>query len=94
VHVVASEEARKFVAERGGRLFVRPRVSGCCHPVRWLEASTEADPRITFRRVARDGMEVWAPVGLRRLPDELEVGVRRFPRRHLEAYWDGCAWIV
>ncbi len=39
-------------------------------------------------------MEVWAPVGLVRLPAELHVEVRRFLRRRVEAYWDGCAWIV
>jgi hypothetical protein len=36
---------------------------------------------------------VLVPASLARLPDELHVEVRRFPRR-VEAYWNGCAWIV
>jgi hypothetical protein len=39
------------------------------------------------------GFELFVPVTLRRLPDELHVEARRFPRR-IEAYWNGCAWIV
>ena len=31
---------------------------------------------------------------LRELPDELHVELKRFPRRHVEAYWNGCAWLV
>jgi hypothetical protein len=29
-----------------------------------------------------------------REPTELEIDVRRFPRRRVEGYWDGCVWIV
>ena len=94
MRVVASEEARRYVADHGGLLFVWPRSSACCRSVTWLDSATEPDPSRTFRRVARNGMEVWAPVGLVRLPAELHVEVRRFLRRRVEAYWDGCAWIV
>jgi hypothetical protein len=31
---------------------------------------------------------------LMREPDELELGVRRFPRPHVQGYWNGCVWIV
>jgi len=94
VRVVASEEAQRYVAEHGGRLFVRPRSAACCRSVAWLDTATEPNARTVFRRVAENGIEVWAPAGLKRLPDMLEVELRRFPRRHVEAYWDGCAWIV
>jgi len=39
------------------------------------------------------GFELYVPAALGRLPDELHVEARRFPRR-IEAYWNGCAWIV
>jgi hypothetical protein len=39
--------------------------------------------------VATEPFDVWLPVGLRP-PAELHVGVRRFPRRRLAAYWNGC----
>jgi hypothetical protein len=39
------------------------------------------------------GFELLVPGDLARLPDTLEIEARRFPLR-VEAYWDGCAWIV
>ena len=39
--------------------------------------------------MADDAFEIWAPARLARLPSELHVEVRRFPRRRVEAYWDG-----
>jgi hypothetical protein len=31
--------------------------------------------------------------GFRKLPDELHVVLRGFPRR-VGAYWDGCPWVL
>jgi hypothetical protein len=39
------------------------------------------------------GFELLVPRNLARLPDRLDIVARRFPLR-VEAYWDGCAWIV
>jgi hypothetical protein len=39
-----------------------------------------------------DGFELHVPADLR-LPAELHLEARRFPRR-VEAYWNGCAWVV
>jgi len=93
VLIVASDEARKYVAERGGRLYVWLSTSACCHPVPRLDSATEPKTDREFRRVAEDDFEVWAPLNAR-LPNELHVEVHRFPRRRVEAYWDGCAWVV
>jgi hypothetical protein len=94
VRLVASPEARRFIAERGGRLFIWPRSSRCCRSVAWLESATEPGRGLAFRRAAEDDFQVYVPARLARLPDELHVEVRRFPRRRIEAFWDGCAWIV
>jgi hypothetical protein len=94
MRVVASVEAREYIAERGGRLYVWPTSSACCHPVPRLECGTDAKGDREFRPVADDEFEIWAPARIARLPSELHVEVRRFPRRRVEAYWDGCAWIV
>ena len=94
MRLVASPEAVNYVLERGGQLFVRLRSSRCCRGVTWLETSTNPDPRRDWRKVADETIEVFVPAGLQRLPEELHVAVRRFPRRHVEAYWDGCAWVV
>ena len=93
MRVVASSEAVAFVRERGGRLFLWPRSARCCRSVLWLESSTEPHHDREFRRVPADGFELYVPAHMRE-PEELEIALRRFPRRHVEGYWDGCAWIV
>ena len=95
MQLVASPDAVDYVRQRGGRLFVRTRSKRCCSgAVSWLETSTEPAEGREFRRIPTEGFELYLSRGLRRLPEELHVEVRRFPRRHVEAYWNGCAWVV
>jgi hypothetical protein len=93
MRVVASEEAVAFVRQRGGRLFMWPQSARCCPSVIWLESSTEPRHDREFYRVPAEGFELYIPAKMRE-PEKLEIAVRRFPRRHVEGYWDGCAWIV
>lgn len=93
MRVVASDEARRLIAERGGRLFVSVRAARCCGGARTLRTSTEP-PGGVFRAVGSAGdFEVFVPQALGRLPEELHVAVAG-RRRRIEAYWDGCAWVV
>jgi len=94
VRIVASDEARGLIAERGGRLYVSVVRQRCCAPGRTLAAATEvADPE-RFRSLGADsGFELLVPQALPRLPEELVIEARRFPRR-VEAFWDGCVWVV
>lgn len=96
MRVVASEEAVAFVRERGGRLFLWPTWTRCCRSLgTWrLESSTEPKDDRTFRRVPADGFELYVPANMTREPEELEIELRRFPRRHVAGYWNGLAWIV
>ncbi len=95
MRVVASPEAVALVRERGGRLFLWPERAGCCGGFGMrLRSSTEPAPDREFRRVPTDGFELYLPAQLRREPEKLEIDVRRFPRRHVEGYWDGCVWII
>jgi hypothetical protein len=93
MRVVASPEAVAFVRERGGRLFMWPRSARYCRSVTWLESSTEPRGDREFHRVPTDGFELYLPVHMRE-PEELEIALRRFPRRHIEGYWDGCVWVI
>ena len=93
MRVVASIEAREFVRKKGGRLFVWAKTSRCCGPITYLQASTEA-PEREFRRVEADGIDVYFATAIRTLPEELHVEVRGRSRPRLEAYWDGCAYVV
>jgi hypothetical protein len=92
--VVVSDEAAQLIRERGGRLYVWVKKGRCCGAARTLATSSDAPARQEFRRIAGDErFELFLPAQLAPLPDELQLDTRRYPRR-IEAYWNGCAWIV
>lgn len=94
MRVVASEPAAELIRTKGGHLYVWLKSGHCCGAVTTLAAGTERPAGRDFRRVDNvEGFELYLPSALRRVPDELHVGLRRFPRR-VEAYWDGCAWVI
>jgi hypothetical protein len=94
VRVVASTAAEELIEESGGRLYVWPKRSRCCGGMTVLSTSSRPPRGKTFRRVAgTECVELYVPEGLARLPEELHLELRRFPRR-VEAYWNGCAWVV
>jgi hypothetical protein len=95
VNVLASEPAADLIAERGGRLYVWVERSRCCSPsLRLVTATEEPRGERVFRRVAGfDRFQLFLPEKLAPLPDELHIEARKHPRR-VEAYWNGCAWIV
>lgn len=94
MRVVASVDARELIAERGGRLYVSIRRQRCCNPAQTLSTATDVADSERFRSLGDEaGFELLVPQGLAKLPDELVVETRRFPRR-VEAFWDGCAWVV
>jgi len=91
--IVASEEARELIAEQGGRLYVFVKAGRCCGGTKMLAAKTAVKDDGEYASVGTaDGFELFFPHDAR-LPAELRVEARRFPRR-IEAYWDGCAWVV
>jgi len=93
MRVVASPEAVAFVRERGGRLFMWPQtIRYRCAATR-LASSTEPREDREFHRVPVEGFELYLPVHMRE-PEELEIGLRTFPRRHVQGYWNGCVWII
>jgi hypothetical protein len=94
MRVLVSEPAAKLIAERGGRLYVWPTRPRCCGSVTRLRSASMPPNGKEFRRVdAAHECEVYMPRALGRLPDELYVEAKRYPRR-IESYWDGCAWVV
>jgi hypothetical protein len=89
----ASPEAVRLVQMQGGKLYVRARRARCCGgPLVFLETSAEPGDR-EFRRVPAEGFELYLERTLGE-PELLvvEAGGRR--RRHVHAYWDGCAYVV
>ena len=93
VRLVISEGVADLIAERGGRLYVWPNKARCCGGLITLVTST-TEPKGEFRRVATsDRFELLVPAELQPLPEELHLDVRRYPRG-VEAYWNGCAWVI
>jgi hypothetical protein len=93
--LVVSDAAVDLIRERGGQLYVWTKKGRCCGGgATRLETSSELPARREFRNVVTGGerFELFVPSELS-LPDELHLDVRRFPRR-VEAYWNGCAWVV
>jgi hypothetical protein len=94
VQIVVSDPAADLITERGGRLYVWPKRDRCCGGITRLVSASKPPRGKEFRCVGTyEGFELNMPVGLARLPDELHIEGRRYPRR-LEAYWDGCAWVT
>ena len=94
MRLVTSAPAARLIEESGGRLYVWPRRSRCCGALTVLRTSSTPPSGREFRLAASSGgFELLVPAGLPRLPEELHLEARRFPRR-VEAYWNGCAWVV
>lgn len=91
--VLVSDEARGFIAERGGTVFVRAGVSRCCHgSISLLRVGTDAPADAArFDAVDGGGLDVRYLGTARGRPDALTIELRGRLRPHLVAYKDGCA---
>ncbi len=97
MRVDVSAEAGEFVRRQGGRLWVwaaYPRM--CCGGApAYMHAATTPPPGLSdFSPVHSADLEVWfrAPAGRR--PDVLEIDVRGRHHPRVEAYWEGCAFVL
>jgi hypothetical protein len=96
MRVLATPEVRTFIREHGGLLFVwvkapRSMVRGA---VRFLKTST-VPPKdaLDWQRFETKGFVLFLPPGLRR-PQELHLQVRGWSRRRVDAFWEGCAFVM
>jgi hypothetical protein len=94
VRVLASDPALELIREQGGRLYVWLKRGRCCRPVTTLASATQPPAGQRFEQVPGEArFELYLPAANARRPDELHLEVQRFPRR-IEAYWNGCAWVI
>ena len=94
MRLVVSAFAAEAIKENGGRLYVWPKRSRCCGGTTTLVTATSPPSDRHFRREeASTSFELYLPTQLANLPDELHVDTRGRSRR-IEAYWNGCAWVV
>ena len=96
MRVSATAEAAQFIGARGGQLFVWPAEHRSARlALAVLQASVDPPPRaLDFRRVEAGDFLLFLHPALQRLPDELLVVLRGRRHPHLEAHWDGLAYIV
>ena len=79
--------------DQGGKLYVWAKATRCCGgSLIFLETSTEPGER-RFRRVSSEEIELYLDQRLRE-PVELELDVGGRRRKHVHAYWEGCAYVV
>ncbi len=108
MEIVASDAAAAFIRDRGGRLWVwldpHTWVGGVVYT--YLQTATESPgaSRATRRlRAARrahrvhvfeaDRLEINFEYGRFGPPQELHLELKRFPKRRVEAYWNGAVFV-
>jgi hypothetical protein len=96
VDVVVSKAAEEFILDHGGTIFVRSHSHRCCTGKLTLLDSTTARPddSAEFESFDTDAVGVRFLGGDSGLPHHLAIELRGLVRRHVVAYWDGCAFKI
>ena len=96
MRVTVTADAAEFIRTRGGQLFVWPAEHRSARlTLAVLEASVDPPPRaLDFRWVEAGDLLLFLHPALTTLPEELLVVLRGRRHPHIEAYWDGLAYIV
>ena len=96
MRILASDQVRTFVRERGGRLYVWTTSHRCCGgSLTFLAADTVRPPRWRQRcdPIDAGGFDLCLDAGARRAPHELVLEVHG-RKQKIRAFWNGCAFIV
>ena len=94
-NVLSSPRVADLVRERGERLFVWTSTHQCYNNnITSLANAKKPEPGRTFRRVDADGFELYLDPGRMDPPDELHLELKGLRRKRIEAYWNGCAFVV
>jgi hypothetical protein len=95
MEVRSTAEAAALVRERGGRLFVWPDRQRCCQGATYLRTASDPPPGRACRPVdGSHGFELWFDPGGLQPPEVLQLDVRGRWTKRVEAYWDGCVFVV
>jgi hypothetical protein len=93
--ISAAPEAETYIRGHGGSIFIWPSHHRCCGGrLTLLETSTERPSGRDFKEIARGGFIVFLDASLRERPEEIELSLRGIHRKRIEAYWDGCAFVI
>jgi hypothetical protein len=92
VEIVPTPEAETVIRERGGLLFIRPKVMR--GNMTLLHASTDVPAdALGYLRIEVGRILVFLSPRLRRLAARLDLDARGRERR-IRAYWDGCEFAI
>jgi hypothetical protein len=95
MNVVASHQVGAFIRDHGGRVFVWMDARRYCGgAITFLSAEFSPRDDRSFERLDTGGFELWFAAGHAKAPDELRLELRGRRRRHVEAYWDGCVFVL
>lgn len=95
VHIAASLEAEECIRRHGGSVYIWPSHHRCCGGgLTLLATSTERPPNRAFEQYAGRGFAVFLEVSLCDRTGEIELGLHGFRRTRIEAYWNGCVYII
>jgi hypothetical protein len=93
--IKATPEACSWILDHGGMLFVRlSRVASVRGAMRRLLVSTEPpEDALDYQRFETRGFLLFLQPGVRP-PRELHVAVVGRIRRQIQAFWNGCAFVM
>nr|MBA2599525.1 hypothetical protein [Actinomycetota bacterium] len=93
--VVADPEVGELVRQQGGRLYVWTDPHKCCSGnMTYLLTGSRPPARREFHAYDADGFELLFSPGNMNPPDELHLDVKGWRKKRVEAYWNGCVFVI
>jgi len=92
--VTISDNAKNYVIDRGGTVYVRTTHNRCCSGTLTKFDITTDEPADSdrFSTWNANGVDVRYLTGSGSSPNELSIDLKGRRRPRLEAYWDGCLY--
>jgi hypothetical protein len=94
-HIIASANVETYIRSHGGSIFIWPSHHRCCGGrLTLLDTSFQPPRQREFEAIASRGFTVFLDASLRERPERIDLSLRGIRRKRIEAYWDGCAFIL
>src|SRR5947209_18943228 len=93
--ICASPEAETYLRDHGGSIFIWPSHHRCYGGrLTLLKTSIQRPANRTFEAIAGRGFTVFLDASLRERPERIDLSLRGVRRKRVEAYWNGCAFVL
>jgi hypothetical protein len=84
ITIVANDDAREYVAEHGGKVYVWIHESGLKHV-----ATHPPDEATDWDTIEGEGITLYVDTEIQEPTSHWRVVVKHFPLKHVDAIWDG-----